>query len=212
VFIVSIPYPPLHQPRVILKKHYLNDQKKHNKKAITGEEWYSTEAIRSVNQAIGRVIRHKDDFGVIILADERLLILKQFFYFVSFRYSKMPTQVFPSWIRPNFTVFEFPNSFITRIGTFFKERGILVKQSQINLQRMNIEPPTRKRPSAIPLEYETNTKRNIDDLEELYMQDCNPRKEVDSGVDILVTGSNGSIKSSQVLSKLQYSQPPLNNH
>lgn len=36
-----------------------------------GNAWYTLSAMRVVNQALGRVIRHKDDFGAIILADER---------------------------------------------------------------------------------------------------------------------------------------------
>lgn len=40
-------------------------------KAIHQDEWYEMEGYRAVNQAIGRVIRHKDDFGVVILADSR---------------------------------------------------------------------------------------------------------------------------------------------
>lgn len=40
---------------------------------LTGEEWYSQLASRAVNQAVGRVIRHRHDYGAIIFCDERLL-------------------------------------------------------------------------------------------------------------------------------------------
>lgn len=40
---------------------------------LTGEEWYSQQASRAVNQAVGRVIRHRHDYGAIIFCDERLL-------------------------------------------------------------------------------------------------------------------------------------------
>lgn len=67
VIICGIPFPPTKDPRVILKKEYLEK---------SGQEWYVLEAIRAVNQAIGRVIRHKDDYGAIFLCDSRFLYQK----------------------------------------------------------------------------------------------------------------------------------------
>lgn len=104
---------------MILKKHFLNEQKKStNKKGITGDDWYNIEGVRAVNQAIGRVIRHKDDFGVVILADERFQ--KTIFPNLPFRYIRLPISSLPSWIRPNLTTYDSPQSVITRISTFFK--------------------------------------------------------------------------------------------
>jgi regulator of telomere elongation helicase 1 len=71
VIIVGIPYPPLMDPRVILKKRFLTDQAIDGKSTLTADEWYRIEAIRAVNQALGRIIRHKDDFGMVVLADSR---------------------------------------------------------------------------------------------------------------------------------------------
>ena len=42
---------------------------------LTGEAWYTQQATRAVNQAMGRVIRHMHDYGAIILADERFKVL-----------------------------------------------------------------------------------------------------------------------------------------
>lgn len=44
-----------------------------NEQGLTGEEWYSQQALRAVNQAVGRVIRHQHDYGAIIFCDERWL-------------------------------------------------------------------------------------------------------------------------------------------
>ena len=41
---------------------------------LTGEAWYSQQASRAVNQAIGRVIRHRHDYGAIILCDDRFTV------------------------------------------------------------------------------------------------------------------------------------------
>ena len=38
---------------------------------LSGEQWYMQQASRAVNQAMGRVIRHRYDYGAIILCDER---------------------------------------------------------------------------------------------------------------------------------------------
>lgn len=38
---------------------------------MSAEDWYQADAVRAVNQAMGRVLRHKDDFGIVVLADSR---------------------------------------------------------------------------------------------------------------------------------------------
>ena len=42
---------------------------------LNGQEWYKQQASRAVNQAVGRVIRHKHDYGAIILCDERYMYI-----------------------------------------------------------------------------------------------------------------------------------------
>ncbi|XP_052867380.1 regulator of telomere elongation helicase 1 homolog [Anopheles cruzii] len=71
VMITGLPFPPLMDARVVLKKQYLNVNRTRENEMITGDEWYSLEAARAVNQAIGRVIRHRHDFGAILLCDAR---------------------------------------------------------------------------------------------------------------------------------------------
>nr|XP_015834845.1 PREDICTED: regulator of telomere elongation helicase 1 homolog [Tribolium castaneum] len=71
VFIIGLPYPPLKDPKIILKKRYLDVCNAKDKEYLKGDDWYSLEATRAINQAIGRVIRHKNDYGAIILLDSR---------------------------------------------------------------------------------------------------------------------------------------------
>ncbi|GAV88138.1 DEAD_2 domain-containing protein/Helicase_C_2 domain-containing protein [Cephalotus follicularis] len=70
VIIVGIPFPNINDIQVSLKKKY-NDMHKSSKNLLSGNEWYCHQAFRALNQAAGRCIRHKFDYGAIILLDER---------------------------------------------------------------------------------------------------------------------------------------------
>lgn len=71
VIVIGLPYPPFKDPRVVLKQKYLDICRARDREYLSGKDWYSLEATRAVNQAIGRVIRHRFDYGVIILLDNR---------------------------------------------------------------------------------------------------------------------------------------------
>ncbi|XP_011338584.1 regulator of telomere elongation helicase 1 homolog isoform X2 [Ooceraea biroi] len=71
VLIIGLPFPPFKDPRVVLKQRYLEEIRTAEKEGLTGQEWYQLEASRAVNQAIGRIIRHKNDYGAVILCDCR---------------------------------------------------------------------------------------------------------------------------------------------
>ncbi|XP_019094422.1 PREDICTED: Fanconi anemia group J protein homolog [Camelina sativa] len=70
VIIVGIPFPNLHDILVELKRKY-NDTYKSSKNLLGGGEWYCQQAYRALNQAAGRCIRHRFDYGAIIFLDER---------------------------------------------------------------------------------------------------------------------------------------------
>ncbi|KAG9331199.1 hypothetical protein JZ751_019913 [Albula glossodonta] len=74
VVITGLPFPPRMDPRVILKMQYLDEMCRKaagGAKYLSGQNWYRQQASRAVNQAIGRVIRHRDDYGAIFLCDHR---------------------------------------------------------------------------------------------------------------------------------------------
>lgn len=95
VITIGIPYPNFGTPEVKLKMEY-NDSRRRTQPAtlsnatcttskpgvangnngnanafLTGNEWYTIEAFRALNQALGRCIRHRNDWGIILLIDER---------------------------------------------------------------------------------------------------------------------------------------------
>lgn len=49
----------------------INHRRNFRSSMLSGSEWYSQQAFRAVNQAVGRVIRHKDDHGAVIFVDAR---------------------------------------------------------------------------------------------------------------------------------------------
>jgi regulator of telomere elongation helicase 1 len=79
VVMVGIPFANAKDKRVAMKKEFLEAQM-----VRSGESWYRVDAMRAVNQTIGRVIRHRNDFGAILLCDER--------------FSRMKSDL-PSWTR-----------------------------------------------------------------------------------------------------------------
>lgn len=107
VVIIGIPFAPYKDRRVELKQEYLNQQE--NSQMLSGSQWYLLDAIRATNQAIGRVIRHKNDYGAIMLCDER------------FNKDQNGTKI-SNWIQDRLkkqTSFSF-NIIINEITTFFE--------------------------------------------------------------------------------------------
>eukprot|EP00198_Chlamydomonas_reinhardtii_P005175 XP_001694511.1 ATP-dependent DNA helicase [Chlamydomonas reinhardtii] len=77
VILLGIPFPAVKDTKVRLKKEY-NDAgsgptsgRPPSQRLLSGDAWYSQQAFRALNQAVGRCIRHKYDWGAIILLDER---------------------------------------------------------------------------------------------------------------------------------------------
>jgi regulator of telomere elongation helicase 1 len=70
IFIAGVPYPCVNDPRVVQKQEYLDLKVREEPNLeLNGEKWYKLQASRTVNQAIGRVIRHIKDYGAIYLCD-----------------------------------------------------------------------------------------------------------------------------------------------
>uniref|UniRef100_A0A3B3SL80 Regulator of telomere elongation helicase 1 n=1 Tax=Paramormyrops kingsleyae TaxID=1676925 RepID=A0A3B3SL80_9TELE len=110
VIITGLPFPPRMDPRVILKMQYLDEMCKKGTKCmkyLSGREWYRQQASRAVNQAIGRVIRHRDDYGAIFLCDHR------------FKSSDARAQL-PSWVRPYVRINDTFGNVVRDVAQFFR--------------------------------------------------------------------------------------------
>ncbi|KAF4083439.1 hypothetical protein AMELA_G00141320 [Ameiurus melas] len=110
VIITGLPYPPRMDPKVVLKMQYLDEmcrKKSSTVKYLSGQEWYRQQASRAVNQAIGRVIRHRDDYGAIFLCDYR------------FKNTDVRQQL-PSWVRPYVRTHENFGTVVRDAAQFFR--------------------------------------------------------------------------------------------
>jgi Rad3-related DNA helicase len=87
---------------------------------INGQAWYKQQAFRAINQAIGRCIRHKDDFGSIILLDPRF-------------HQDNVVQYLSKWLRNEAVSYERLEDFLYSLKDFFQplnsyekiEKGLL---------------------------------------------------------------------------------------
>uniref|UniRef100_A0A8C8D3D1 DNA 5'-3' helicase n=1 Tax=Oncorhynchus tshawytscha TaxID=74940 RepID=A0A8C8D3D1_ONCTS len=70
VVTIGIPFPNIKDLQVELKMKY-NDQHCKARGLLSGSRWYEIQAYRALNQALGRCIRHKNDWGALILVDDR---------------------------------------------------------------------------------------------------------------------------------------------
>ncbi|EQC25210.1 hypothetical protein SDRG_16908 [Saprolegnia diclina VS20] len=71
VLAIGIPFPNIKEQQVALKQEYQNMKSVSNKELSNGRVWYEHQAFRALNQALGRCIRHRLDYGAILLVDSR---------------------------------------------------------------------------------------------------------------------------------------------
>ena len=63
---MGIPFPSSKNTRIMEKKSYINSR---GGEYLTGDLWYEIQALRAVNQSVGRILRDKNDYGIVILCD-----------------------------------------------------------------------------------------------------------------------------------------------
>lgn len=127
VITIGIPFPNVKDTQVELKRKY-NTQYAASRGLLTGSEWYEIQAYRALNQALGRCIRHKQDWGAILLIDER--------------FSKSPkyTNGISKWLRKRINKFDDFSEAMSSLKQFAAARkldpcpsSIVASQSQLSM-------------------------------------------------------------------------------
>jgi len=113
VVLTGIPYPSVMDEQVKLKKEYMD---RVYGKAFSGDDWYKQQAMRAMNQAVGRVIRHRKDHGAVILCDERFA---------------QPGQIkgISSWMRPHIKVQPSFGEALRSLTQFYKQAAKLFPEA-----------------------------------------------------------------------------------
>ncbi|KAI6661503.1 hypothetical protein LOD99_13376 [Oopsacas minuta] len=94
VVCIGIPFPNFKDHQVQQKRGY-NDRRRRDgcTSLLSGSQWYEVEAFRALNQALGRCIRHKNDWGAILLVDARFS--NQSYYNSLSKWAREKAQSFP---------------------------------------------------------------------------------------------------------------------
>jgi hypothetical protein len=158
VIITGLPFAPSFDPKVKMKREFLDQNRasqnikastnggfgaKHSTNAsLSGHEWYTQQAHRAVNQALGRVIRNNNDYGAILLLDSRF---------------GQPgnQQGLSKWVRPHVQPDEGVGRAIGGLVKFYRNA-----ESKARSREKEAPPPQAPNEVSIILKYEEECKEN----------------------------------------------------
>ena len=113
VICFGIPFLALKDTLVDLKWKYYDTKRMTNPNVLSGQEWYKIKAFRALNQALGRCVRHKNDWGAILMVDDR--------YSKNSKYVKSLSK----WVRGNLVHYSNANQMMDSVQTFLEEMKCL---------------------------------------------------------------------------------------
>eukprot|EP00178_Gracilaria_changii_P009709 TRINITY_DN281_c0_g1_i1.p1 TRINITY_DN281_c0_g1~~TRINITY_DN281_c0_g1_i1.p1 ORF type:complete len:1089 (-),score=141.80 TRINITY_DN281_c0_g1_i1:4326-7592(-) len=176
VIITGLPYPSALDPKVVLKREFADKEaaafckhpiqltyKKGSVKALNGSEWYTNQAVRAVNQAVGRAIRHRFDYGAIILCEER------------FQAKSLQSKV-SKWIRPNLTVCPTFSAAEASLERFYS--GAVVSKFAKEGEKKRLETQKRRRERSSQTLASEIERESVETAQKL-LNDMNPPKTTD---------------------------------
>ncbi len=128
---IGIPYPAFKDPKVTLKKEY-NDRNREN--LLPGNQWYETQAFRALNQALGRCIRHRNDWGAVIFLEQRFTFPRN-------------VQKLSKWVRPAVRQFQSYSEGLQALRQFMREKGSKLPEELIT-PKQDIEESSSVKPAT----------------------------------------------------------------
>jgi len=144
-------------------------------KLQSGNQWYNLEGTRAVNQAIGRVIRHRKDYGAILLCD--------------YRFGSINKDL-SRWLQPHVKHYNDASSFgrvIGELARFFRNAKTTLPQPVANDSQA----------ALMQFEQDENNGRiKIEDLQpaKQRLQEINNQQIKIENANEIYTGSNNSVK------------------
>ncbi|OMP07585.1 Helicase-like, DEXD box c2 type [Corchorus olitorius] len=178
VIAVGIPFPNINDIQVALKKQY-NNTYKSSKNLLSGSEWYCQQAFRALNQALGRCIRHKDDYGAIILLD--------------WRYEEERNRAYISkWLKPAIKKFESFEKSLEELRSFFRDVKDLVgkNKQQLSLAKYDAIFSQMKAQSDLTVQTSVQVGTDRNTSKEYIDLECSSPKESRSFETLSTTFSN----------------------
>ena len=120
VFCVGIPFPNVVDVKVKTKRDFNDLPKSRQKGMLTGSAWYSAQAYRAYNQALGRCIRHPKDYAALFLVDARFREGGQY----------MMNNI-SKWIRKSVTACGSVNESVRNVDEFFKRTKKILREREV---------------------------------------------------------------------------------
>ena len=154
VICIGIPYPNLSDLNVKLKRDFIDERFENNISEYDSNRWYKEEAYNAVNQALGRLIRHKNDYGIMIC------------FGIEFKKNSL----FSKWIKPNEQIIrlkENDNAFYKRLQDFLSNMQNSFKTYDI----INIENSENKLFDVEESSEYEESRDNYKESEEEYCED-----------------------------------------
>ena len=109
---------------IVMKRNYLDERATAKSGLQTGSKWYELQAFKTVSQSIGRVIRHNQDYGAVILLDCR------------YNHNNAIKSL-SKWIIPHIKAYRDPETAANKLSQFFASNSKSISAKPIRTSCKN---------------------------------------------------------------------------